>query len=297
MQRVPNLRPVALKEEEKSGPQLSQTAKALEAEEEETTKTSSKKPPYLAMFPDAMIKFTRVSKVKTAKLSVLKKPQLAADDTSEGPCGLVCITIAWCQRFNSIRWFMAFYCALLLSQGIVFGLTDVSNNDFEQHHILTTTEKLALTLSYDISSCLLALFIAYYGGNGSRTKWIALSSFLVGFGSLLLAFPYFGVKKYESEVKTEGTAKIKARKQREFRLFESRLNYWKFGGSIKDLFGAVWGVEGCEALVLCLEMDVDQAASQGRMWAGVSPPLQWDSLIGPRQSDRELLQLMQRIYV
>uniref|UniRef100_H0UXC1 Solute carrier organic anion transporter family member n=1 Tax=Cavia porcellus TaxID=10141 RepID=H0UXC1_CAVPO len=39
--------------------------------------------------------------------------------------------------------------------------------------------------------------------SGNRVKWIALSSFLVGFGSLLLAFPYFSVKHFESEAKIE----------------------------------------------------------------------------------------------
>ncbi|KFO36893.1 Solute carrier organic anion transporter family member 6A1 [Fukomys damarensis] len=193
MQRIPTLRPVTLEslEKEKFGPRPSRTANASQAEEE-----------------DAMIKFTRSSKKKRAKLSVLKKkePQVVPGDPSEGPCGLGCITIACCQRFNSIRWFMAFYCVLLVSQGIVFGLIDLSNNDFEQHHILTITEQIALTLSYDVSSCLMVLFIAYYGGSGNRTKWIALSSFLVGLGSLLLAFPYFGGRKYKSQVKTEGTA-------------------------------------------------------------------------------------------
>ncbi|XP_023563326.1 solute carrier organic anion transporter family member 6A1 [Octodon degus] len=376
------LRLVTLKEslaEAESGRRTSKPVNAQDAKEEEReTKASKKKPPYLTMLPTAVLRLTRATRRrKRAKLPSLKKaPQAVPQDSAEERCGLGCLVIPCCQRFNSIRWFMAFYCVLLVSQGIVFGLTVMSNNDFEQDHVLTTTEKSALTLSYDISSCLVALFIAYYGGSGNRTKWIAFASFLVGFGSLLLAFPYFGTKDYKIEIKPEdicsmtkvqsstclrskssfqakyitfftlgqiaqgiagmplyilgitflddnvpthssgiylgiadaagilgyalgyaigapqlkssqnstsqtknafnnmghvlqqnwwfdfllvallawstlipflcfpytlaGTTKIRARKQREFYLYESNLKYWKFEGNIKDLFGAVW---------------------------------------------------------
>ncbi|XP_005382267.1 PREDICTED: solute carrier organic anion transporter family member 6A1 [Chinchilla lanigera] len=382
MPQGPALRLVTLREaqvEAESGPTSEQPMKRAQdaQEEEKEAKASKKKPPYLTVLPKAMLRFTRATKRKKAKLSALKKaPGKQSAGSAGDRCGLGCLVIPFCQRFNSIQWFMAFYCVLLVCQGIVFGLIDLSNNDFEQHHILTTTEKLALTLSYDISSCLVAVFIAYYGGSGNRIKWIAFSSFLVGFGSLLLAFPYFGVKSYESEVKTEdicsttkildpclrskssfqakyvtffalgqivqgmagmplyilgitflddnvythssgiylgiadaaailgyalgyaigapqlessqnstsqaenvlspaadvqqgknwwpdflfvsllawstlipflcfpyniaGTAKIRARKQKEFYMFDSNLKYWKFGPSIKELFGAVW---------------------------------------------------------
>lgn len=60
------------------------------------------------------------------------------------------------------------------------------------------------------SSYLVALFITYHGGSENRTKWIALSSFGVGFGSLSLAFSYFSVKSYESEVKTLSIADASA---------------------------------------------------------------------------------------
>ncbi|KAM5298203.1 solute carrier organic anion transporter family member 6A1-like [Ctenodactylus gundi] len=87
--------------------------------------------------------------------------------------------------------------------GILAGLTDISISEFEQQYTLTTYEKLGLILSYDITSCLVAVFIAYYGGRGNRLKWIALSSFLLGFASFLLALPFLTGKRYVPDVQIE----------------------------------------------------------------------------------------------
>lgn len=88
--------------------------------------------------------------------------------------------------------------------GIVFGLVDMSNDIFLKNSNLKTAENLVLSLTYDISSCLVVVFIAYYGGKGSIPRWITASSFLVGFGSLLFAFPYFSGGFNEENVESEG---------------------------------------------------------------------------------------------
>ncbi|XP_019060766.1 solute carrier organic anion transporter family member 6A1 isoform X3 [Fukomys damarensis] len=276
MQRIPTLRPVTLEslEKEKFGPRPSRTANASQAEEE-----------------DAMIKFTRSSKKKRAKLSVLKKkePQVVPGDPSEGPCGLGCITIACCQRFNSIRWFMAFYCVLLVSQDIcsmakslrpcltskssfktkyitfftlgqidqgiagmplyILGITFLDDSvPTHTSGIYLGTADAATILGYALGLALGApqpkssqnntspaeSVVDYVGNVQQEKKWWLNFLFvsLLAWSTLLpfLCFPY----------SIAGTAKIKARKQREFRLYESHLIYWKLGASIKDLFGTVW---------------------------------------------------------
>ncbi|XP_076995181.1 solute carrier organic anion transporter family member 6A1 [Tamandua tetradactyla] len=112
-------------------------------------------------------------------------------ESLEGPCGCGCIVIPCCQRFNSVRCFMVFYCILLFSQGMVFGLVDLSIDNFLKDYQLSITASSALSLTYDISSCLVVVFISYYGGKGNRPRWIAVSSFMVGLGALLFSFPYF----------------------------------------------------------------------------------------------------------
>lgn len=88
--------------------------------------------------------------------------------------------------------------------GMVFGLVDVSIDTFQRGSGLKTIESMLLSSSYDISSCLVVVFIAYYGGRGNILKWIIVSSFLVGFGSLLFAFPYFHGEDYQLDIETEG---------------------------------------------------------------------------------------------
>nr|KAF6491026.1 solute carrier organic anion transporter family member 6A1 [Molossus molossus] len=113
------------------------------------------------------------------------------DEYLEEPFGLGCIVIPSCQRFNNMRCFMIVFCILLLSQGIVFGLIEVSFETFQMGHHLQKIHSMVVSLSYDISSCLIVVFISYYGGRGNILRWLIVSSFLVGFGSLLFAFPYF----------------------------------------------------------------------------------------------------------
>ena len=88
--------------------------------------------------------------------------------------------------------------------GIVFGLVDLSTNSFKKENNLNIIENIFLSLTYDISSCLLVVFIAYYGGKGNIPRWITVSSFLVGYGSLLFAFPYFNVEDSQMNVEFEG---------------------------------------------------------------------------------------------
>lgn len=88
--------------------------------------------------------------------------------------------------------------------GIVFGLVDLSIDLFWRGNILETIESVVLSLSYDISSCLVVLFVSYYGGRGNIPRWIVASSFLIGFGSLLCAFPFYYGENYQLNIETEG---------------------------------------------------------------------------------------------
>uniref|UniRef100_A0A8C9QQS9 Kazal-like domain-containing protein n=1 Tax=Spermophilus dauricus TaxID=99837 RepID=A0A8C9QQS9_SPEDA len=46
---------------------------------------------------------------------------------------------------------------------------------------------------------MVAIFVAYYGARGYRPRWVALSSFLIGVGSFLLAYPYLSVENLHLE--------------------------------------------------------------------------------------------------
>ncbi|XP_013967662.1 solute carrier organic anion transporter family member 6A1 isoform X3 [Canis lupus baileyi] len=152
--------------------------------------------------PTSLIKFHAFQKGRGQPEANLKKNR-ERNESLEGRCGLGCMVIPCCQRLNNIYCFMIFYCLLVTSQGIVFGLIDLSIDTFQKAYHLSNVENLLLSLTYDISSCLIVVFISYYGGKGNIPRWITFSSFLVGFGSLLFAFPYFSDGNYQSSINIE----------------------------------------------------------------------------------------------
>uniref|UniRef100_A0A2K6BHD2 Solute carrier organic anion transporter family member 6A1 n=1 Tax=Macaca nemestrina TaxID=9545 RepID=A0A2K6BHD2_MACNE len=169
-----------------------------------SSKKLGKKYRYLRLLPEALIRFGGFRKRKKDKSSVSKKPG-ELDDSSEQPCGLGCLVSPCCECCNNICCFMVFYCILVLCQGVVFGLTDVSIGNVQREYSLKTIEKLALELSYDISSGLVAMFIAFYGDR-KKVTWFVASSFLIGLGSLLCALPFINEEKNKSKVGIEGIA-------------------------------------------------------------------------------------------
>ncbi|XP_055155066.1 solute carrier organic anion transporter family member 6A1 isoform X2 [Symphalangus syndactylus] len=196
-------------DEAPKGAEPREAARARPAKERRvrgTPKSSKprKKYRYLRLLPEALIRFGGFRKRKKAKSSVSKKPG-DVDDSLEQPCGLGCLVSPCCECCNNIRCFMIFYCILVACQGVVFGLTDVSIGDFQKEYHLKTIDKLALEMSYDISSGLVAIFIAFYGDR-KKVIWFVASSFLIGLGSLLCAFPSINEENKQSKVGIEGIA-------------------------------------------------------------------------------------------
>ncbi|XP_046523769.1 solute carrier organic anion transporter family member 6A1 [Equus quagga] len=184
--------------------------KAAQAQRPESTtpresRKAKKRPQRLLTVPASLIKLRSFSKEGNEVEAPLpaRKKRRERKESSEGSCGWGCVVIPICQRFNNIYCFLIFYCILVTSQGIVFGLIDLSIDSFEKDNQLKTIESLMLSLGYDISSCLVVVFVAYYGGRGKILRWITASSFLIGFGSLLFAFPYFSGEKLPLNVETE----------------------------------------------------------------------------------------------
>ncbi|XP_021054929.1 solute carrier organic anion transporter family member 6A1-like [Mus pahari] len=121
-------------------------------------------------------------------------PDIMQDASLEGPFGLGRLAFPSLQRFNNINYFLISFCILCLAQGIISGLTQVSNGNFEKDFYLSRAEKVILAISYDLASLLVAILVAHYGCRGNRSKWLAAAAFLVGLASIVFAVPYL---KYE----------------------------------------------------------------------------------------------------
>nr|KAF6442340.1 solute carrier organic anion transporter family member 6A1 [Rousettus aegyptiacus] len=185
-------------------PQASQAQRRESAVPGEAKK-ARKKLQYMRMSPANLVTLRSLLKKKRNKSAIAKRSGEQSKNSNE-VSGLDCVVIPNCQRFNNINCFLIFFCILTIAQGIAFGLVDLSIDTFRRDSSLNVIASMLLSLVYDISSCLIAVFIAYYGGRGNKLKWITVSSILIGFGSLLFAFPYLGNENYRSYGETEGFA-------------------------------------------------------------------------------------------
>ncbi|XP_015996894.2 solute carrier organic anion transporter family member 6A1 [Rousettus aegyptiacus] len=205
-------------------PQASQAQRRESAVPGEAKK-ARKKLQYMRMSPANLVTLRSLLKKKRNKSAIAKRSGEQSKNSNE-VSGLDCVVIPNCQRFNNINCFLIFFCILTIAQatvddsatqcswvlatagaaeaaGIAFGLVDLSIDTFRRDSSLNVIASMLLSLVYDISSCLIAVFIAYYGGRGNKLKWITVSSILIGFGSLLFAFPYLGNENYRSYGETE----------------------------------------------------------------------------------------------
>uniref|UniRef100_A0A4W2F631 Kazal-like domain-containing protein n=1 Tax=Bos indicus x Bos taurus TaxID=30522 RepID=A0A4W2F631_BOBOX len=187
---------------EQGAPSKSTGPPAAEAEK------AGPKRPHLRIFPVSLLKLGAFSKQGGGQTGATRRGAKTGlghrKGSLEGPCGWSCLVFPWCQRFNNVRCFLIFFCILVTAQCVVFGLVDLSTDSFKKENNLSIIENIFLSLTYDISSCLVVVFIAYYGGKGNIPRWITVSSFLVGSGSLLFAFPYFSVEDSQMNVEFEG---------------------------------------------------------------------------------------------
>nr|CAI9689227.1 unnamed protein product [Rangifer tarandus platyrhynchus] len=186
---------------EQAAPSESTRPLAVEAEK------AGPKRPHLRIFPVSLLKLGAFSQQGGGQAGATQqgaKTEVGHRKGSlEGPCGWGCLVFPWCQRFNNVRCFLIFFCILVTAQCVVFGLVDLSTESFKKENNLNIVENVFLSLTYDISSCLVVVFIAYYGGKGNIPRWITVSSFLVGSASLLFAFPYFRVEDSQRNVEIE----------------------------------------------------------------------------------------------
>ncbi|XP_037841207.2 solute carrier organic anion transporter family member 6A1 isoform X2 [Chlorocebus sabaeus] len=196
--------PGGVEPREAAGARPAKDWRARESPKSSKSLKFEKKYRYLRLLPEALLRFGGFRKRNKDKSSVSKKPG-ELDNSLEQPCGLGCLVSPCCECCNNIHCFMVFYCILVLCQGVVFGLTDVSIGNVQREYSLKTIEKLALELSYDISSALVVMFIAFYGDR-KKVTWFVASSFLIGLGSLLCALPFINEENNKSKVGIEGIA-------------------------------------------------------------------------------------------
>ncbi|XP_022360638.1 solute carrier organic anion transporter family member 4C1 [Enhydra lutris kenyoni] len=124
----------------------------------------------------------------------------------EGPCGCGNLKPQSLQRCNTPQGFLLYYCLLALAQGIIVnGLVNISISTIEKRYEMKSSLTGLISSSYDISFCLLSLFVSFFGERGHKPRWLAFSSFMIGLGALVFSMPKFFSGRYQLGSFFEGT--------------------------------------------------------------------------------------------
>ncbi|XP_053264141.1 solute carrier organic anion transporter family member 4C1 [Podarcis raffonei] len=142
----------------------------------------------------------------------LGHPALGAScslDPDEHLCGIGRFAPAALQVCNNPKGYLLFYSLLSIFQGIVVnGLVNVSISTIEKRYDLNSSLTGIISSGYDISFCLLCLFISFYGERGHKPRWLAFASFLIALGALVFCLPHFTAGPYIYGEKVEDTCPV-----------------------------------------------------------------------------------------
>ncbi|XP_007940688.1 solute carrier organic anion transporter family member 4C1 [Orycteropus afer afer] len=123
---------------------------------------------------------------------------LSVSEFEEGPCGWGSFHPECLQPCNSPRGYLLHYCLLAFTQGVVVnGLVNVSISTIEKRYEMKSSLTGLISSSYDISFCVLSLFISFVGERGHKPRWLAFASFMIGLGALVFSLPHFFSGKYQ----------------------------------------------------------------------------------------------------
>ncbi|XP_030181649.1 solute carrier organic anion transporter family member 4C1 isoform X11 [Lynx canadensis] len=127
----------------------------------------------------------------------LSRPE-SPPEFEEGPCGCGNLQPQCLQPCNTPQSFLLFYSLLALTQGIVVnGLVNVSISTIEKRYEMKSSTTGLISSSYDISFCVLSLFVSFFGERGHKPRWLAFASFMIGLGALVFSLPKFFSGKYQ----------------------------------------------------------------------------------------------------
>ncbi|XP_006872378.1 PREDICTED: solute carrier organic anion transporter family member 4C1-like [Chrysochloris asiatica] len=116
----------------------------------------------------------------------------------EGPCGWRNFHPKCLQRCNTPQGYLLHYCLLALTQGIVVnGLVNISISTIEKRYEMKSSLTGLISSSYDISFCVLSLFVSFFGERGHKPRWLAFASFMIGLGALVFSLPQFFSGEYQ----------------------------------------------------------------------------------------------------
>ncbi|XP_012577232.1 PREDICTED: solute carrier organic anion transporter family member 4C1 [Condylura cristata] len=80
---------------------------------------------------------------------------------------------------------------------VVNGLVNISISTIEKRYEMKSSLTGLISSSYDISFCVLSLFVSFVGERGHKPRWLAFASFMIGLGALVFSLPNFFSGRYQ----------------------------------------------------------------------------------------------------
>ncbi|XP_075807538.1 solute carrier organic anion transporter family member 6C1-like [Microtus pennsylvanicus] len=170
-------------------------AQERDGKDNKNIQKSNRLRPFLTTVPRSVSVFKKLPLEKTpdsSSLSEISGPQY--NGTLEGPFGIGPLVFPVFQRFNNIDFFLFLFFVVVVADGFIFAHVDRSYKILEEEFSLTDTEKYLMNYSDYYVSFMVAIFVAYYGGRGNRSRWMAASAFILGITSVVFAIPFYKYK-------------------------------------------------------------------------------------------------------
>lgn len=80
---------------------------------------------------------------------------------------------------------------LLAFPGMIIALVDLSIKIFASQFVPSNTEIYLMDSSDFFAAFLVSIFVAYFGGRGNRSKWVAAATIVTWLAAIVFALPFF----------------------------------------------------------------------------------------------------------
>uniref|UniRef100_A0A8C4RZH6 Solute carrier organic anion transporter family member n=1 Tax=Erpetoichthys calabaricus TaxID=27687 RepID=A0A8C4RZH6_ERPCA len=139
----------------------------------------------------------------------IKQETRTEEELSEGPYAWGSFSPTCLQCCNRPSGFLLWFCILGVIQGmLVNGLVNISISTIEKRYDLRSSLTGLISSSYDISFCILCLFVSFHGQRGHKPRWMTYSAFMLGLGSLVFSFPHYISDVYSFDSKKRDLCSI-----------------------------------------------------------------------------------------
>ena len=80
---------------------------------------------------------------------------------------------------------------------IVNGFVNANITSIEKRFDINSKDAGLIGSCYDIATVICLIPVGYFGGHGSKPRWLGYGSFVMGVGAFVFVLPHFTTGRYE----------------------------------------------------------------------------------------------------